>query len=261
MKTNLVLNLVVAFTCAALNAAQPAEPPITAKTVALDAAAEYKSALDQVIRSALEAKGKLAVDPDTIATLRALEYELLGHARLGALKRADLPALIFAEGKPQVVEEIPGRALELRLLKVNVNPWDDGLTNKTFRVNGPGRTFTTPVPTNSYPQPGDFQGSYAYGMIQIGKREWSDAIKHLHNAATLPDGTVGGEWEFQIETTRAWAQVMQGDCAGAKATLAAALAAEHRCEVPVRGRFLCVVLGIESQHLPPEVQTALPNQN
>lgn len=263
MKTNLILKLAVAFFWAALNVARSAEPQITAKTVALDAAAEYKSTLDQVIRSALEAKGKFTVDPNDIATLRGLEYELLGHARLGALKRADLPALIFAEGKPQVVEEIPGRALELRLLKVGITPWDDGLTSRSFRRlhDDSGGTFTTPVPTNSYPQAGDFQGSYAYGMTLIGKREWADAVKHLHNAAMVGEGTVGGEWEFQVEITRAWAQAMQGDWAGAKATLAAALAREHRCEVPVRGRFLGAVLGIESQHLPPEMQAALPNQN
>jgi hypothetical protein len=82
---------------------------ITAKTVAQDAASEYKSTLDQVIRAAIDAKGKFTLDPNTIATLRALEYELLGHARLGALKKAELPALIFAEGKPRLVEEILGR--------------------------------------------------------------------------------------------------------------------------------------------------------
>ena len=139
----------------------------------------------------------------------------MGHARLGALKRADLPALVFAEGKPQTVEEIPGRALELRLVKLNVNPWQDGLTNKTFRLPDSDRTFTTPTPTNRYPEVGDFEASYAYAMALAAKREWADALKHLQQAAAVPQGTAEGEWEFQIEVTRAWAQTMLGDFAGA----------------------------------------------
>jgi hypothetical protein len=263
MKTNLIIKLAIAITWAALATARSAEPQITAKTVAQDAANEYKSALDRVIRAFVDAKGKFTLDPNDVATLRGLEYELMGDLRLGALKRADLPVLIFAEGKPQVIEEIPGRALELRLLKLNVNPWDDGLANKVFRysVDDSDRTFTTPVPTNSYPEVGDFEASYAYAMTLIGKREWAEAVKHLREAAAVPEGTSGGEWEFQIDITRAWAEAMLGDFAKAKTTLTAALAREHRCEVPTRGRFLCAVLGIEDQHLPPEVQAALPNQN
>jgi hypothetical protein len=52
---------------------------------------------------------------------------------------------------------------------------------------------------------------------------------------------------------------MAGDFAKAKATLEQALAREHQCEVPVRGRFLSRILGIEGQHLAPEVAAALPN--
>jgi len=263
MKPNLIMKLTLAITLAALVTAQAGEPQITAQTVAQDAAAEYKTALDQVIRAAVETKDKFTIDPNDVARLRGLEYELLGHARLGALKKADLPALVFAEGKPQTIEEIPGRALELRLLKLNVNPWEDGLTNKAFRhsIDDDERTFIKPSPTNRYPEPSDFQASYAYGMGLIARREWTDAVKHLTDAAAVPGGTVGGEWEFQILVTRAWAEAMAGDFAKAKATLADVLAREHQCEVPIRGRFLSRLLGMEGQHLPPAVQAALPNEN
>jgi hypothetical protein len=217
-----------------------------------------------MIRDATEATGKFTMAADDAASLRGLEYELLGHARLGVLKKAELPVLVFAEGKPQTVEEIPGRALELRLLRLKVNPWDDGLSNKVFQYHpetgyGEPISFSQPCPTNRYPEAGNFQASYAYAMALIGRREWADAVKHLTDAAAVPDGTVGGEWEFQILITRAWTEAMVGDFARAKTTLEGALAREHQCEVPIRGRFLSRVLGIEGQHLTPEVAAALPN--
>lgn len=263
MKTNFLMKLTIVVLLLGVVSAWAGEPQITAKTVAQDAVTEYKAALDQVIRDAVEAKGKFTMSPDDTATLRGLEYELLGHARLGALKKADLPALVFAEGKPQTVEEIPGRALELRLLRLKVNPWDDGLTNKVFEYypeTGYVKpvSFSQPCPTNRYPQLHDFEGSYAYGMALIGRREWADAAKHLTDATAVPGGTAGGEWEFQILVTRAWAEAMTGDFAKAKTTLESALAREHQCEVPVRGRFLSRILGIEGQHLTPEVAAALP---
>lgn len=264
MKMNLVTKLILTMLLLFVVTAWAGEPQITAQSVAQDAVAEYTAALDQVIRSAVQAKGKFTLAPDEAANLRSLEYELLGHARLGVLKKADLPALVFAQGRPQTVEEIPGRALELRLLRLKVNPWDDGLTNKVFDYypeNGYGKpvSFSQPCPTNRYPQLHDFEGSYAYGMALIGRREWADAAKHLTDAVAVPSGTAGGEWEFEILVTRAWAEAMTGDFASAKATLESALAREHQCEVPVRGRFLSRILGIEGQHLTPELAAALPN--
>ena len=82
MKTNLIIKLAIAITWAALATARSAEPQITAKTVAQDAANEYKSALDRVIRAFVDAKGKFTLDPNDVATLRGLEYELMGDLRL-----------------------------------------------------------------------------------------------------------------------------------------------------------------------------------
>ncbi len=265
MKTNFLMKLTIAIFLFGLTAAWAGEAQITAQTVAQDAVAEYKAALDQVIRNAAEAKGKFTLAPDEATSLRSSEYELLGHARLGALKKAELPVLVFAEGKPQTVEEIPGRALELRLLRLRVNPWEDGLTNKAFQYYhetgyGEAVSFSRSCPTNRYPELGNFQASYAYAMALIGRREWTDAAKHLTDAIAVPGGTAGGEWEFQILITRAWTEAMAGDFAKAKATLEEALAREHQCEVPVRGRFLSRILGIEGQHLTPEVAAALPNE-
>jgi hypothetical protein len=265
MKTNFLMKLTITILLFGLTTAWAGEAQITAQSVAQDAVAEYKAALDQVIRNAAEAKGKFTPAADEAASLRSLEYELLGHARLGALKRAELPALVFAEGKPQTVEEIPGRALELRLLRLRVNPWEDGLTNKAFQYYpeaGYGETdsFSRPCPTNRYPELGNFQASYAYAMALIARREWADASKQLTDATAVPGGTAGGEWEFQILITRAWAEAMAGDFAKAKATLEEALARDRQCEMPVRGRFLSRLLGIEGQHLMPEVAAALPNE-
>jgi hypothetical protein len=248
---------------AALPFAYAAEPEITAQSVAQDAAKEYKALVDQVIRSAVEATDKFSIDPNDLARARALEYELLGHTRLGVFKRAELPALVFAEGKPQTVEEIPGRALELRLLKLGVNPWDDGLSNKVFQYyssEGYGKPipFNWPGLSNKFPARGDFQASYSYGMALIGKRQWADAAKHLTDALAVPGGSTEGEWEFEVLVSRAWAEAMSGSFSKAKATLAEALSREHQCEVPVRARFLARVLGIAGQQLTPEVAAALP---
>src|ERR1035441_9690226 len=135
MRTNFLMKLTIAILLLDLVTTWAGEPQITARAVAQDAVAEYKTALDQVIRNAAEAKGTFALDPNEAATIRGLEYEILGHARLGALKKADLPTLVFAEGKPQTVEEIPGRALELRLLRLKVSPWEDDLINKVFQYS------------------------------------------------------------------------------------------------------------------------------
>ena len=237
---------------------------LTAKSVAQDTVVEYKINLDQVIRAAVAANGQFKIDPNDVATVRGLEYEILANARLGVLKRAELPALLFAEGKPQAVEEIPGRILEMRLLKLNVSPWEDGLTNKAFRylMNEEEYVFTKPTATNTYPpQLDDFQASYAYAMALIAQREWVDAARHLSNAATVPDGTTDGVWEFQIQVTRSWALFMAGEVSKAKTILDAALATPHQCEVPVRARYLARILGSNDQHLPPEIQAALPSEN
>jgi len=169
---------------------------------------------------------------------------------------------VFGDGKPQAIEEIPGRALELRLLKLGVDPWDDCLTNKTFHrsLNFEEEfAFIKPTPTNNYPQPGNFQGSYAYAMSLIAKREWADAARHLVDAAAVPEGTAEGVWEFQIQITLAWTLAMTGDFPKAKTTMEAALAKEHQCEVPIRARFLSRLLGNADHHLSPEFQAALPN--
>jgi hypothetical protein len=198
-----------------------------------------------------------------VVQIRRGEYELLGHERNLALKPSELPALVFTEGRPRTLAEIPGRTLELRLAKIGVNPWDDGLTNKTFQYygdSGNGRpvAFTTPAPTNAYPASGDFQAAYAYAMALIARREFADADKHLANAAAVPAGTAGGEWEFEIAVTRAWAQALGGDFAKAKATLQQALGVEHECEEPPRARFLEHLFGIGEPAISPELQATLP---
>ena len=264
MKTNFLMKLTLTpLMLLGLTSAWAGEAQITAQSVAQDAVAEYKATVDQVIRNAAETKDKFSLAPDEATSLRSLEYELLGHARLGVLKKSELPPLVFAQGKPQTVEEIPGRALELRLLQLKVNPWEDGLSNKVFRYypeTGYGKPipFNTPTPTNRYPEAGNFQASYAYAMGLIGRREWADAAKHLTDAAAVPGGTAGGEWEFEILVTRAWAEAMAGNFAKAKATLQEALGRDHQCEVPIRGRFLSRTLGMEGQHLAPELAAALP---
>jgi hypothetical protein len=244
-------------------AARADEPEITGHSVALDAVHEYRDNVDQLIHAAVQSKGKFSVDPNVLTTTRALEYELLGHVRLGVLKRSELPVLVFAQGKPQSIEEIPGRVLELRLLKLNINPWQDGLSNRVFEYTpDPGYEsipFKCPCPTHKYPRAGDFRAAYGYGMALIGKREWHEAARHLAEAAKVPGGTLGGVWEFQIEITRAWAEVMCGNFTKARAVLSSALAREHQCEVPIRARFLASVLGIGDQHLPSDVAAALPN--
>jgi hypothetical protein len=242
------------------------EPVATANSVALDTVKQYKAALDQVITAAIE-NGTSAIQAGDVATLRAMEYELLGYARLGAIKRAQLPALVFGEGNPPVKDQIPGRAIELRLIKLAVNPWNDGMTNRTFEFHaeahdgeGDSVTFVVPVPTNTYPTLNDFQAEYAYGMDLIRRREWVDAAKHLEAAAVVPGGTTTGEWEFEVSVSAAWAKILNGDFPGAKATLQNALARPHRCEVQPRGRFLVRLLGIENDYLTPEVEAALPER-
>ena len=261
-----IYTLVCTVMWAGLSSTLADEPVATANSVASDTAKQYKATLDQVITAAIE-NGASAIQASDVATLRSLEYELLGYARLGAIKRTQLPALVFGEGKPPVKDQIPGRAIELRLIKLGVNPWDDGMTNKTFEFH-PGAhdgeadtvTFAVPAPTNTYPALNDFQAEYAYGMDLIHRREWADAAKHLEAAVAVPGGTTTGEWEFEAGVSQAWAQTMNGDFPGAKATLQSALARPHRCEVPPRGRFLSRLLGIENDYLAPEIQAALPER-
>ena len=69
MKSNLLFKFTLALSLTALTNVLRTEPLITAKTVALEAAGEYKSAVDQVLCSAKEAKGKITLDPNLIATI------------------------------------------------------------------------------------------------------------------------------------------------------------------------------------------------
>ncbi len=262
MKTS---NVICMALFAAIAGASADEPLATANSAALDATREYKAVLDQMIIAAID-NGPSAIQANDVALSRSLEYELLADSRLHIIKRADLPAMVFAQGPPQELRQLPGRALEVRLLKVSVNPFQDGLTNKAFeyRSEGDGEggstTFQAPAATNAYPKSGDFAAQYAYSMDLIRRREWADAAKHLSDAATVPGGTTTGEWEFQILISEAWAQVMNGDFAIAKTTLQSALARPHECEVPTRGRFLERLLCMEGQHLAPEVEAALPDR-
>ncbi len=260
--TNSIICIILFVTT---GAALAEEPLATANSAALDAVKEYKTQLDQMIIAAID-NGPGAIQANDVAMVRALEYELLADSRLHVIKRADLPAMVFAQGPPPELRQLPGRALELRLLKVGISPFQDGLTNKTFdyrsKVDVEGGTiaFSVPVTTNTYPRSGDFVGEYAYATSLIARREWADATSHLTAAAAVPGGTATGEWEFEIMISKAWALVMSGDFAAAKITLQGALARPHECEVPPRGRFLERLFGGEEKYLTPELQAALPDR-
>jgi hypothetical protein len=250
---------------AAMAAALADEPLATANSAALDAAKEYRALLDQMIITAI-ASGPGAIQANDVAMGRALEYELLADNRLHVIRRSDLPAMVFAEGPPPELRQLPGRALELRLLKVGVNPFQDGMATKSFDcrsekdAEGGTIAFLVPTATNTYPKSGDFVGEYAYATSLINRREWADAARHLAAAAAVQGGTTTGEWEFQILITEAWAQVMNGDFPAAKTTLQTAFARPHECEVPPRCRFLERLFGGEGLYLAPEIQAALPDR-
>jgi hypothetical protein len=240
------------------------EPLVTANSAAHDAIHEYNSTIDQMIVGAID-NGPGAIQANNVAMARALEYEILADARLHVIKGSELPALVFAQGPPIELRNLPGRVLELRLLRAGINPLQDGLTNKgiQYRIDASADSglvgFDVPVATNTFPKIVDFVAEYAYASYLIGRREWADAIRHLDAAANVPGGTTTGVWEFEIRITKSWAQAMNGDFSAARTTLRTALAEPHECEVSPRARVLERLFGGEMP-LAPEVQAALPER-
>ena len=119
----LQLAVTLAFSANILRAGEPA---LSGKSAALDLAADYTAAADQLVLKALDQE-KATLDAGEVLALRTMEYDLLSFRRLGLLAPTNLPALVSAGAKPRRAEEVVGAHLEARLKRVGVDIWADNL--------------------------------------------------------------------------------------------------------------------------------------
>lgn len=256
MNSNLLL-LALALSTSALCAGEPA---LSAKTAALELAADYTVAADQLVLKGLDQE-KATLDAGEVIALRTMEYDLLSFRRLGLLAPTNLPTLVFAGAKPRRAEEVVGALFEARLKRVGVDIWADGLEGVTFTLQGDDAFFVGPTNINTnFPARGDSLGAAAYARSLIKRREFADAIPHLAAAAELPGSTETQRWELELDITRAWALLMCGRMAEAKVATKTALAREARHELPPRARALAHLFQLSDLNLAPNVQATLPRR-
>lgn len=257
MKLHLFLVLTLALSLASLHAGEPA---LSGKAAVLDLVADYTAAADQFVLKALDEE-KATLDAGTLVELRTMEYDLLSFARLGLLAPTNLPVLVFAGAKPRRAEEAVGALLEARLRRVGVDIWADNLEGVTFTLQGDDAFFVGPTNSNTnFPARGDHLGAAAYARSLIKRREFADAIPHLAAAAELPGSTETQRWELELDVTRAWALLLCGRMAEAKAATKTALAREVRHELPPRARVLAHLFQLSDLNLAPNVQATLPRR-
>lgn len=235
---------------------------------AMQIAADYTRATDEILLDALSAKTPVVVEAETIVKLRTSEFDLASFVSLEVIRGADVPPLLFAKGKPmQSLREVPGRIIENRLERVGVDLLDLSWTNSVFQFNvaspktGKHGTFAASAPSSTFPATNDFIGANAYAMYLAGQRRFSEAGTHFLAAATrVPHcGTNTREWEFECLASAAACQVLSGDFVAAKNLMITAAALSPQSEMSARARFMSRLFRVnDAAFLPPEVAAMLP---